>query len=319
MLKSLHIGRYVSKPDDLRALSEFLNAIGFRQVVGGDSRSAVFSAPVGLLSVNALPSEYPKEVLDHLKDINRLIVLEVSNPDDVFAIAHKQKLKVLMDTVSPKTSERSFSLALPGEIIVTVHGKAEELPAGIEGELKAEGKRFAIVVSRFNAFITERLLQGALDGLRRTGGRNQDIEITRVPGSFEIPAAARLLAETGKYDAIICLGCLLRGDTAHYDVIVNECARGIGQSAQETGVPHAFGVLTCDTLEQAIDRAGLKMGNKGLDAALAAVEMASLKKVASRQSSVAGKKPVAGRRSSVAVKDHRKAHSSSHRKPSRKR
>jgi 6,7-dimethyl-8-ribityllumazine synthase len=319
MLKSLHIGRYVSKAEDLRALSEFLKAIGFQLVVGGDSRSAVFSAPIGLLSINALPSQYPKEVLDHLKDVNRLIVLEVSNPDDVLAIAQKQKLKLLADTASPKTGERSFSLALPGEIIVTVHGKPEELPSGIEGELKAEGKRFAIVVSRFNAFITERLLQGALDGLRRTGARNQDIEIMRVPGSFEIPAAARVLAETGKYDAIICLGCLLRGDTAHYDVIVNECARGIGQSAQETAVPHAFGVLTCDTLEQAIDRAGLKMGNKGLEAALTAVEMANLKKVASRQSSVASKKDVVGRRSSVASKDHRKAHSSSHRKPNGKR
>ena len=304
MLKSLHIGRYVSKLEDLRALSDFLNAIGFRQIVGGDSRSAVFAAPVGLLSVNALPSEYPKEVLDHLKDINRLIVLEVSNPDDIFAIAQKQKLKVLMDTVSPKTSERSFSLALPGEIIVTVHGKAEELPSGIEGELKAEGKHFAIVVSRFNAFITERLLQGALDGLRRTGARNEDIEITRVPGSFEIPAAARLLAETDKYDAVICLGCLLRGDTAHYDVIVNECARGVGQSAQETGVPHAFGVLTCDTLEQAIDRAGLKMGNKGFEAALAAVEMASLK-------AVVGKSRVAGRQSPVSSKNKPKASSNS--------
>lgn len=99
----------------------------------------------------------------------------------------------------------------------------------------------------------------------------------RVPGAFEIPLASRTLAESGKYDAILCIGCLLRGDTAHYDVIVNEVTRGIGQSAQETGVPHAFGVLTCETLEQAIDRAGLKMGNKGLDAALAAVEMANLR------------------------------------------
>jgi 6,7-dimethyl-8-ribityllumazine synthase len=288
MLKSLHIGRYVTKREDLRALAEFLEAIGFRRVAASDARSAVFSAPVGMLSVNALPSEYPKEMLDHLKDVNRLIVLEVTNPDDVFEIAQKRKLKVLMDSASPKTGERSFSLHLPGEIIVTVHGKPEEPPVGVEGELKAAGKRFAIVVSRFNAFITERLLQGALDGLRRTGARTEDIEIMRVPGSFEIPAAARMLAETGKYQAMICLGCLLRGDTAHYDVIVNECARGIGQSAQETGVPHAFGVLTCDTLEQAIDRAGLKMGNKGLEAALAAVEMASLKTVVGRRSSAVG-------------------------------
>jgi 6,7-dimethyl-8-ribityllumazine synthase len=117
----------------------------------------------------------------------------------------------------------------------------------------------------------------------------KDISIIRVPGSFEIPSAARTLAETGKYDAIICLGCLLRGDTAHYDVIVNEVARGIGQSAQETGVPHAFGVLTCETLEQAIDRAGLKMGNKGFEAALSAVEMANLKKAVSTQHSALSK------------------------------
>jgi len=110
----------------------------------------------------------------------------------------------------------------------------------------------------------------------RCGAKRKDIEVVRVPGAFEIPLAARKLAETRKYDAILCLGCLLRGDTAHYDVIVNEVTRGIGQSAQETGVPHAFGVLTCETLEQAIDRAGLKMGNKGLEAALAAVEMANL-------------------------------------------
>ncbi len=156
----------------------------------------------------------------------------------------------------------------------------------LEGKLNADGKRFAIVVSRFNAFITDRLLQSAFDGLVQCGARARSIKIVRVPGAFEIPSAARILAETKKYDAIICLGCLLRGDTAHYDVIVNEVARGIGQSAQETGVPHAFGVLTCETLEQAIDRAGLKMGNKGLEAALAAVEMANLKAVVGRQSSV---------------------------------
>ena len=149
-------------------------------------------------------------------------------------------------------------------------------PKALEGKLSAAGNRFGIVVSRFNAFITDRLLQSAFDGLTQCGAKTKDIKIIRVPGAFEIPSAARTLAETKKYDAIICLGCLLRGDTAHYDVIVNEVARGIGQSAQETGVPHAFGVLTCETLEQAIDRAGLKMGNKGFEAALAAVEMASL-------------------------------------------
>jgi 6,7-dimethyl-8-ribityllumazine synthase len=163
------------------------------------------------------------------------------------------------------------------------------IPA-IEGDLNGAGKQFAVVVSRFNSFITERLLRSAIDGLLRAGAKKKDIDLVRVPGAFEIPLAARKLAETKKYDAIICLGCLLRGDTAHYDVIVNEVTRGIGQSAQETGVPHAFGVLTCETLEQAIDRAGLKMGNKGFEAALAAVEMASLREAISRQPSAISKK-----------------------------
>ena len=168
------------------------------------------------------------------------------------------------------------------------HIREPEL-AALEGTLGAVGMRFALVVSRFNAFITERLLSSAVDGLLRSGAEKRNIDLVRVPGAFEIPLAARTLAATGRYDAIICIGCLLRGDTAHYDVIVNEVTRGIGQSAQETGVPHAFGVLTCETLEQAIDRAGLKMGNKGFEAALAAVEMANLTKaVGSRSASVVG-------------------------------
>jgi 6,7-dimethyl-8-ribityllumazine synthase len=165
----------------------------------------------------------------------------------------------------------------------------EPIVPALEGSLNAAGKRFAIVASRFNAFITERLLMSAIDGLVRSGAEKKNIDLVRVPGAFEIPLAARKLAETGKYDAIICIGCLLRGDTAHYDVIVNEVTRGIGQSAQETGVPHAFGVLTCETLEQAIDRAGLKMGNKGFEAALAAVEMASLREAISSQPSAVSK------------------------------
>jgi 6,7-dimethyl-8-ribityllumazine synthase len=151
------------------------------------------------------------------------------------------------------------------------------------------------VVSRFNSFITERLFQSACDGLLRSGAREKDIALVRVPGAFEIPSAARMLAETKKYDAILCIGCLLRGDTAHYDVIVNEVTRGIGQSAQDTGVPHAFGVLTCETLEQAIDRAGLKMGNKGFEAALAAVEMVNLKGALSSQLSAVSKRTLSKR------------------------
>ena len=166
-----------------------------------------------------------------------------------------------------------------------VEAPPEPAVPALEGSLNAAGKRFGVVVSRFNAFITERLLRSACDGLLRSGAKKKDIAVVCVPGAFEIPIAARALAETKKYDAILCIGCLLRGDTAHYDVIVNEVTRGIGQSAQETGVPHAFGVLTCDTLEQAIDRAGLKMGNKGFEAALAAIEMANLKNAISGQPS----------------------------------
>lgn len=170
------------------------------------------------------------------------------------------------------------------------HGKA------LEGGLSGAGKRFGIVVARFNAFITERLLQSAFDGLVRSGVKENLIKIVRVPGAFEIPLAAHTLAETRKYDAVLCIGCLLRGDTAHYDVIVNEVTRGIGQSAQETGVPHAFGVLTCENLEQAIDRAGLKMGNKGLEAALAAVEMANLKEAIKGQHSAKNYNPKTDKR-----------------------
>jgi 6,7-dimethyl-8-ribityllumazine synthase len=297
MLKSLHIGRYVGDPKDLRILAEFLSAIGFDAVAGEDGRSAVLSAPLALLSLNSLPKEYPAEVRERLKDVNRVLVIEVTNPDAVFEIAQKRKFKLLADTINAKTNDRSFSLELPGEIVLTIHGRPEAPADAIEGQLNAAGKHFAIVVSRFNAFITERLLQGAYDGLLRSGANRQDIALVRVPGAFEIPSAARTLAETRKYDAILCIGCLLRGDTAHYDVIVNEVTRGIGQSAQETGVPHAFGVLTCETLEQAIDRAGLKMGNKGLDAALAAVEMANLRKA------------VVGRRSAVVRKSNNKGKS----------
>jgi len=196
--------------------------------------------------------------------------------------------------------------------------KAESPPEAqfpdLEGKLDASEASFAIVVSRFNSFITERLLLSAVDGLLRSGAKREDLDVVRVPGAFELPLAARKLAETKKYDAIICLGCLLRGDTAHYDVIVNEVTRGIGQSAQETGVPHAFGVLTCETLEQAIDRAGLKMGNKGFEAALAAVEMASLKQAIGRQQSAAKKTKIprsARSDNSKRVEDHKPARTAS--------
>jgi 6,7-dimethyl-8-ribityllumazine synthase len=151
-------------------------------------------------------------------------------------------------------------------------------PLAVEGDLSAEGMKFAIVVARWNAVITERLLDAALDALLRSGAQRANIQVVRVPGAWEIPAAARTLANLGQVDAIITLGCLLRGETAHYEAIYNEVARGIGQSQQETGIPHTFGVLTCETLEQALNRAGIKAGNKGFEAATAAIEMVSLRR-----------------------------------------
>jgi len=160
-------------------------------------------------------------------------------------------------------------------------------PTTIHGELDAKGLRFGIVVSRFNSFITERLLAGALDALERAGAGEKQIEIVRVPGSFEIPIAAKKLAATGRFDSIICIGCILRGETSHYDYVASETSRGIQLAQIDSGVPMAFCVLTCDTLEQAIDRAGLKGGNKGYDAGLTAVEMARLVRKLGKNSSSA--------------------------------
>ncbi len=147
-----------------------------------------------------------------------------------------------------------------------------------EGHLDASGLKLAIVVARFNSFITERLLSGALDALRRSGAQAEDIEVVRVPGSWEMPVVARALAERKRFDGIICLGCVIRGETAHFDFVAGEAAKGLGQVAAQTGVPVTFGVLTTNTVDQAIDRAGAKSGNKGFDAAMTAVEMANLMK-----------------------------------------
>lgn len=145
-----------------------------------------------------------------------------------------------------------------------------------EGSLDAKGLRFAIVTSRFNSFITERLVGGALDALARSGAAESDIEIIKVPGSWEMPLAVTELAKLQRHDAIICLGAVIRGETPHFDFVANEAAKGIAQASMQAGVPVAFGVLTTNTLEQAIDRAGAKSGNKGFDAAMTAIEMANL-------------------------------------------
>ena len=146
----------------------------------------------------------------------------------------------------------------------------------IEGKLIAEGAKFGIVASRFNEFIVSRLLSGALDALRRHGAREEDITAMWVPGAFELPLAAKRMAACGKYDAVICLGAVIRGATSHYDLVCNETAKGIAQVGLQTDVPVLFGVVTTDNIEQAVERAGTKAGNKGFDAAVSAIEMVNL-------------------------------------------
>ncbi|MBZ5596604.1 MAG: 6,7-dimethyl-8-ribityllumazine synthase [Acidobacteriia bacterium] len=146
----------------------------------------------------------------------------------------------------------------------------------IEGDLSAKGLKFAIIVGRFNSFVTDRLLAGALDALTRSGCSEESIEIVKVPGCWEMPVVARELARAKKYDAIIALGAVIRGATPHFDYVAAEVARGLAQAASDTGVPVCFGVLTTNTVEQAVDRAGVKGGNKGFDAAMTAIEMANL-------------------------------------------
>jgi 6,7-dimethyl-8-ribityllumazine synthase len=146
----------------------------------------------------------------------------------------------------------------------------------LEGNLIAEGLKFGIIVSRFNEFITTKLLGGALDTLHRHAAKDEDIEVAWVPGAFEIPLAAKKMAESGKYDAVICLGAVIRGATSHYDYVCNEVSKGVAQVGLTTGVPTIFGVVTTENIEQAIERAGTKSGNKGSDSAAAAMEMANL-------------------------------------------
>lgn len=153
------------------------------------------------------------------------------------------------------------------------------MPQVIEGRLQAQGLKVGILVSRFNSFIGERLVEGAVDALLRHGAVETDLVVVRVPGAFELPPAARKLAATGRYDALVCVGAVIRGSTPHFDYVSAEVSKGIAAVSMEAGIPVTFGVLTTDTLEQAIERAGSKAGNKGFDAAVAAIEMANLYKV----------------------------------------
>jgi len=284
MIKSIHKLLVPKREADFQALVEFFDALGLARGEswkGRRSQGIKLHAPESGVEIGT-GEGFPQADL----------VIECDSADVLYDIAKRRRLKIIEEIADVHWGARIFTLELPaggGRLAIFSYNQAwREKPQVGEGKLNASGKRFGVVVSRFNAFITERLLAGALDALRRAGARERDLQVVKVPGAFEVPSAARLLAQRGKADAVICLACIIRGETSHYEHLANEVTRGIGQSAQETGVPHAYGVLTCDSLEQAIDRAGLKMGNKGWDAALSAVEMASLA-VASRQSSVARK------------------------------
>jgi 6,7-dimethyl-8-ribityllumazine synthase len=271
MIRSIVFPRVVGKSlEELQPALELFRALGFargNEWHEGGNHGIEMLAPSGGVEFLAAADVPGVEAM-----------VEVSDADDAWQIAKKLGVTIRREIADTPYGARLFEVEVSGlRIGFLTYAKKVGEHRGLEAPLNATGKQFAIVVSRFNSFITERLLDGALLALRQCGANPKDISVVHVPGAFEIPAAARQLAQTGNYHAIICVGCLLRGGTLHYEVIANEVARGVGQSAQETGVPHAFGVLTCDTLEQAIDRAGLKAGNKGFEAALAAVEMASLR------------------------------------------
>ncbi len=164
------------------------------------------------------------------------------------------------------------------KLLDTDRGAERLQPTVHEGRLNAEGFRFAIVASRWNEFISARLVEGALDGLERLGAKAEHVSVYRVPGAFEVPSLALRLAQSKKFDAIICLGTIIRGQTPHFDFIATEVSRGISYAGLETGLPVVFGIVTADTVDQAIDRAGVKLGNKGFEAAMSAVELVNLYK-----------------------------------------
>ncbi len=281
MIKGISFLRPAASAAAYDRLASFFAALGFEPGKGWNedrSRGASFLAPLGNLEF--VQGQMPSAA-DIFIEVTSLDVayhaaevwLRAQDGDDAvqrLSVIAETRWKSRIFTVEPEPGH-SFSFWAWSD---PLKGK----PVALEGDLSAAGMKFAIVVARWNAVITDRLLEGALDALLRSGAARGAIEIVRVPGAWEIPGAARALANAGRVDAIVTLGCLLRGETAHYEAIYNEVARGIGQSQQETGVPHSFGVLTCETLEQALNRAGIKAGNKGFEAAAAAIEMVSIKK-----------------------------------------
>ena len=294
MIKGISFLRPAGSPAAYDRLASFFSALGFASGKGWEeetshpndedlslgtpttSRGASFLAPLGNLEF--VYGQFPSTA-DVLVEVTALDAVHQAAETWLRTEGGDQSVTRLSPIAETHWKSRIFTVEPePGFAFSfwawtdPVKGK----PVAVEGDLSAEGMKFAIVVARWNAVITERLLEGALDALLRSGAKRGDIEVVRVPGAWEIPAAARTLANLGRVDAIVTLGCLLRGETAHYEAIYNEVARGIGQSQQETGIPHSFGVLTCETLEQALNRAGIKAGNKGFEAATAAIEMVSL-------------------------------------------
>jgi 6,7-dimethyl-8-ribityllumazine synthase len=286
MIKGISFLRPAGSAATFDRLASFFAAMGFAPGKGWQeegSRGVSFLAPLGNL-----------EFVDGNLSLTTDVLVEVTSLDSI----HQAAEAWLRSHVVPGESAEAATARLSP--IAETHWRsrlftvesapgfrfgfwawsdpAKGKPVALEGDLSAAGMKFAVVVARWNAVITDRLLDGALDALMRSGAARSDIQIVRVPGAWEIPAAARAYAATGRIDAVVTLGCLLRGETAHYEAIYNEVARGIGQSQQETGVPHSFGVLTCETLEQALDRAGIKGGNKGFEAAAAAIEMVSIRR-----------------------------------------
>ncbi len=279
MIKGISFLRPTSSPAAYARLGSFFSALGFASGRGWDepaSRGAAFLAPLGNL-----------EFVDGAMPSTASVLVEVTQLDAVreaalgWLKANGGEAGAVTGVTETDWKSRLFTVEPEAGELFTFWEWTDPLkgkPVAVEGDLSAAGMKFGIVTARWNAVITDRLLEGALDGLLRSGAARADIEIVRVPGAWEVPAAARTLAELGRVDAIITLGCLLRGETAHYEAIYNEVARGIGQSQQETGIPHSFGVLTCETLEQALNRAGIKAGNKGFEAAVAAIEMVSIRR-----------------------------------------
>jgi 6,7-dimethyl-8-ribityllumazine synthase len=296
MIKGISILRPVGSRAAYDRLASFFSALGFAAGKGWDdeysndeelssgtpisSRGASFLAPLGNLEF--VDGQFPSTA-DVLVEVTALDAVHQAAQTWLRKEGGEKAVARLSPIAETHWKSRLFTVEPEPGFAFSFWAWIDPLkgkPVAVEGDLSAAGMRFAIVVARWNAVITERLLEGSLDALLRSGAMRSDIEVVRVPGAWEIPAAARAVASlgpnSGRPDAIITLGCLLRGETAHYEAIYNEVARGIGQSQQETGIPHSFGVLTCESLEQALNRAGIKAGNKGFEAAVAAIEMVSL-------------------------------------------